>query len=151
MCKYINTIDATDVSFQCPRFLEQCLGYLFELVIMHGPFLLGSIVHQECFQFHLHFCIICSLDSFSSFSLFKHLFLFFKGFQISFQTLVTNNQTSGCIEICPVFLFSSASKLNRKCVSCLYSSSIKGFSFMTCCGFLSSVFFVICPIVSKIC
>ena len=80
--------------------------------------------------------------------LFKQLFLSFfntyffssRVLQISFQTLVINNQTSGWIEICPVLLFSSASKLNRKCVSCLYSSSTKGSNFMTCCGFLSNVF-----------
>ena len=68
-----------------------------------------------------------------------------------FQTLVTNNQTSGKIEICPVFLFSSASKLNRKCASCLYNSSTKGSNFLTCCGFLYNAFLVIYPIVSKIC
>ena len=72
-------------------------------------------------------------------------------FQMWFQTLVTNNQTSGKIEICPLFWFSSASKLNRKCVSCLYNSSTKGSNFLTCCGFLCNVFLVICPTVSKIC
>ena len=93
-------------SCKCLRFLEQCLGYLFELVTVHGLLLLGSIVHQECFSSFIS--ILFKTYSFSS-----------KVFKIPFQTLVTNNQTSGWIEICPVFLFSSASKLNKKCVSCL--------------------------------
>ena len=42
-------------SCRCLRFLEQCLGYLFELVTVHRLILLGSIVHEECFWFHLHF------------------------------------------------------------------------------------------------
>ena len=78
-------------------------------------------------------------------------FLSSRVFQMWFHTLVTNNRTSGKIEIWQVFLFSSASKLNRKCVSCLYNSSTKGSNFLTCCGFWFNAFLVICPTVSKIC
>ena len=78
-------------------------------------------------------------------SCFNTYFFSSRVLQMSFQTLVTNNQTSGWIEICPVFLFSSASKLNRKHVSCLYNSSTKGSNFLTCCEFLFNAFLVICP------
>ena len=68
-------------SCRCPRSLKQCLGHLFELVIVHGLLLLGSTVHQECFLVSSPFWFYMFFKQFFSFfSLFKNFFPFFKGF-----------------------------------------------------------------------
>ena len=91
------------------------------------------------------------LDSLSLFFLNTYFFSS-RVLQISFQTLVTNNQTSVIgLKFVLFFYFLQLPRWNRKHVSCLYSSSTKGSNFITCCGFLPNAFLVICPIVSKIC